>query len=100
MIFEAGTTDYDQDILRIKLALSHLETNCSAPNSHMLGPPVSRFGWTFFQIAFKPILIDRIESKFSDMIQRYKGKPEDQIVGFLADFFESKNCKIRLKFVE
>ena len=100
-IFEIGTTNYDNDIIQIKKSLSHLETHCGSPNTYVLSEPVSKFGWTFFQIAMKPILIDGIENKFADMIQRYRdNKPEDKLVKFLSDFFESRGCKIRLKLVE
>lgn len=100
-VFEASTTDYEGDILRIKKALSHLETRCGGPNTYALSEPVSRFGWTFFQIVMKPILIDGIERKFDDMIRRYrKGKPEERLVKFMSDFFESRDCRIKLKLVE
>ncbi len=100
-LFEAGTTRYGDDVLQIKKALSHLETSCGAPGTYVLGPPVSRFGWTFFQITMKPALIDGIEKKFAEMIRRYReGKPEERLVKFLSDFFESRGCKIRLKIVE
>ncbi len=100
-VFEASTTDYDNIIIQIKKALSHLETRCGTPNVYVLSEPVSRFGWTFFKIAMKPALVDAIEEKFADMIQRYRdGKPEERLVKFLSDFFESKNCKIRLKIIE
>ena len=100
-LFEISTVNYDDDIIQIKKALSHLETHCSSPNSYVLSEPVSRFGWTFFQIAMKPILVDGIENKFADMIQRYReGKPEEKLVKFMSDFFESRDCKIRLKIIE
>ena len=100
-VFELGTITYDDDIIQIKKALSHLETNCGVPNSYALSQPVSKFGWTFFQIAMQPALIDGIERKFGDMIQRYReNKPEERLVKFLSDFFESRDCKIRLKIIE
>ncbi len=100
-LFEAGTTSYADDVVQIKKALSHLETSCGAPGTYALGGPVSRFGWTFFQIAMKPVLVDGIEKKFADMIRRYReGKPEERLARFLSDFFESRGCKIKLKIVE
>lgn len=100
IVLEAGTTQYDDDIIQIKKALSHLETLCGASGSSMLGKPVSRFGWTFFQIAIKHELVQGIEKKFADMLARYGGnKSEEGLTNFLSDFFESKGCKIRLKLV-
>lgn len=100
-MFEASTTDYGNDIVQVKKAMSHLETHCGAPNAYVLSEPVSRFGWTFFRIAMKPVLVDGIEGKFADMIGKYRdGKPEERLVKFLSDFFESRNCKIKLKITE
>lgn len=99
-VFELGTTKYDDDIIQIKKALSHLETLCSVPNSYLLGKPVSKFGWTFFQLALKPVLIDGIANKFADMILRYHvNKPEEKLLKFLSDYFESRDCSVRLKLV-
>ena len=100
-LFEAGTTSYTDDIIQVKKALSHLATGCGATDGYVLGGPVSRFGWTFFQIAMKPVLVDGIEERFADMLQRYReGKPEEKLVRFLSDFFESRGCTIRLKILE
>jgi len=100
-LLEVSTTNYGDDVLQIKKALSHLETRCGAPGTCALSEPVSRFGWTFFRIAMKPVLVDGIEAEFADMIQRYRdGKPEERLVKFLSDFFESRDCKIKLKIIE
>lgn len=62
---------------------------------------MSRFGWTFFKIAMKPVLVAGIEGRFADMIRRYRdGSPEERLAGFLSDFFESRGCRIRLKPAE
>ncbi len=101
LLFEAGTTTYDDDIVLIKRALSHIETRCGGPGTCMLGKPVSKFGWTFFQIAIKASLAEGMEKEFADMLQRYRdGQPEERLARFLADYLESKGCKVRLKTVE
>lgn len=101
LLFEACTTSYDDDIVLIKRALSHLETRCGGPGTCVLGRPVSRFGWTFFQIAIKAALADGIEKEFADMLQRYRdGRPEERIARFLADYVESKGCKMRLRVAD
>ena len=100
-VFELGTTGYDDDIIQIKKALSHLETHCGLSNSCVFSQPASKFGWTFFQIAMQPALVDIIEQKFGDMLGKYReNKPEEKLVKFMSDFFESRNCKIRLKIIE
>ena len=101
MLFEVGVTDYADQLILIKRALSHLETRCGVPGTSMLGQPVSRFGWTFFQIAMKRVLVDRIEETFGDMIAQYReGKPEERLARFMSDFLESRGCKIRLKLAQ
>ena len=100
-LLEAGTTDPDNDMLQIKKALSHLETRCGAPGAYAVGRPVSRFGWTFFQIAVRPSLVDGIEREFAGMIRRYgNGNPGDLFLRFMSDFFESRGCGVRLKLAE
>ena len=100
-VFDLSTTTYDDDIIQVKKALSHLETLCGVTNSYMLGKPISKFGWTFFKIMMQPTLVIEIQKKFDDMLQKYKeNKPEEKLEHFLSDFFESKDCAIKLKLVE
>jgi len=100
IIIEIGTTNYDEHILPIKKALSHLQTNCEVTDGYSLGEPTSNFGWTFFQLLLKPGFRDNIEKNFSDMIQKYKGKKEEKLLNFLSDFFESRGSKVKLKLIE
>mgnify|MGYP000247612908 CR=1 FL=1 len=66
MVLEIGTKNYVDDLLLIKKSLSHMETLVNAHNGYALGEPSSKFGWTFFNLAFKPDLQNGIEKKFSD----------------------------------
>ncbi len=101
IIFEISTTQYDEDKISIIKALSHLQTLCEISDAFQLGKPVSRFGWTFFSLWLKPNLITQIEEKFSDMINKSRGKKnEEKFTNFMIDFFNSRNCKIKLKLVE
>ena len=100
-IFQVSSTNYDEDKILIIKAMSHLQTVCEVSDGFQLGPPVSRFGWTFFPLWIKPILLAKIEEKFFDMINRSEGrKKDDKLTNFLIDFFDSRDCKIKLKLVE
>ena len=50
----------------------------------MLEDPVSKFGWTFFQMLMKTHLHLAIEEEFYDMIKKSKGsKPEEKLTDLL-----------------
>lgn len=101
IIFEVGTTQYEEDKMSMIKALSHLQTLCETPDAYQLGKPISRFGWTFFSLWLKPNLITQIEERFSDMISKSKGRKNDEkFTNFMVDFFNSRDCKIKLKLVE
>ena len=101
IIFEVSTTQYDEDKISMIKALSHLQTLCETSDAFQLGKPVSRFGWTFFSLWLKPNLITQIEEKFSDMINKSKGRKNDEkFTNFMTDFFNSRDCKIKLKLVD
>jgi hypothetical protein len=53
IILEIATINYDNDILQIKKALSYLQTTCEISEGYLLSRPVSKFGWTFFQLLLK-----------------------------------------------
>ena len=96
-VIEISTINYDDDELLVKKAMSHLQTQCGIINGYQFSEPISRFGWTFFKMALNPGFVDGIEKKFSDMIQKYKGKPQDKLTDFISDYFESRGCKTKLK---
>ena len=100
-IFELSTTNYLNDKLNVKMALSHMETLCQAWNGFSLGEPEERAGWTFFKLKIHPELEDGITNKFSDMINKYRwSKPEEKFRKFMEDYFQSKNCTVKVKLVE
>lgn len=100
IIIEVGSTQYTDDVTIIKKSMMNIESLCELVNGFALGEPMSRFGWTFFQLSIKSSLMEAIEKKFSDMIAKYRGKPNEKFSHFLTDYFESKGCKIKLKLVE
>ena len=98
MNFEVGTASYGEDSARIKAALSHLETRCSAPGGFLQGEPSSRMGWTFLTVSLRADLEDGIASVFGDMVARYSEKePEKKIARFLADYLESRGCSVKVR---
>ena len=98
MVFEVGTKNYVDDLLSIKKALSHIETLVGGYNGYVLSEPSSKFGWTFFKLAFKPNLQNGIEEKFSDMLAKYSSSDQPQkFVQFMTDYFSSKGCNVRIK---
>jgi len=98
-IFEISTTN-ENHLINIKKALSHLQTNCEVTDCFFLSKPVSKLGWTFFQLKLKSNFSFNIEKNFSDMIQKYKGKNEEKFTKFMLDFFEARGAKIKLKLIE
>jgi len=99
-VFQIGSTRYDDDKIQVIKALSHLQTLCEISDGYQLGNPVTRFGWTFVPLMMKSIFLTKIEEKFSDMINKSKGrKNDDKLTNFMVDFFESRGCKIKIKLV-
>ncbi len=100
VILEIATKNYGDDRLTIKKALSHMESLSGNYNGYILGSPSSRFGWTFFNLAFKDDLHDGIDKKFSDMISRYgRGNRLEKFTQFMADYFNSRGCSVKAKLV-
>lgn len=99
-IVKISSTQYADDITIIKKSMINIESICELVNSFKLGEPTSKFGWTFFPITIKSSLVEAIEDKFSDMLNRYRGKPNEKFSNFLTDYFASKGCKAKLKLVE
>lgn len=101
MVLEIGTKNYEDDLLSIKKALSHMESLLGAYNGYALGEPSSKFGWTFFKLAFKPNLQNSIEEKFSDMLAKYQWSDNQQkFVKFMTDYFGSRGCELKVKSVD
>ncbi len=95
---EISSKNYVDDKLAIKLALSHLETLVGCQNGYVLSEPYAKFGWTFFKIALKADLQIGIEHKFADMLATYRrGNQGDKITLFMADYFKSKGCDVKIK---
>ncbi len=98
MVLEVGTKNYADDLLSIKKALSHMETLVDGHNGYVLSEPSSKFGWTFFKLAFKPNLQNGIEEKFSDMLAKYQSSDQSQkFAEFMTDYLHSRGCDVTIK---
>ncbi len=95
---EIGTKNYADDLLSVKKALSHMESLVGCHNGYALSEPSTKFGWTFFKLAFKSDLRTGIEEKFSDMLEKYRwcDQPE-KFTKFMADYFDSRDCNVKVK---
>ena len=98
--FEISTTNYDEDIKTIQLAMTKIAAVCNISAGFRFGDPTSKFGWTFFQLFMDQELYVGIEDKFADMIKKTKGdKPDEKFINFLGMYFESKGCNVKVKIV-
>ena len=98
--FEISTTNYEEDIKTIQLAMTKMAAACNVSTGFRFGDPTSKFGWTFFQLFMDQELYVGIEDKFADMIRKTKGdKPDEKFINFLGMYFESKGCNVKVKIV-
>ncbi|KFM15329.1 hypothetical protein AAA799O18_00062 [Marine Group I thaumarchaeote SCGC AAA799-O18] len=96
--FEISTTKYDEDVKTIQVAITKMAALCDIDSGFKLGEPISKFGWTFFQILVNQELYFGIEDKFSDMIRKCKGSNQDEkFTDFLTSYFESRGCNVKVK---
>ncbi len=101
IIFEISTTRYETDKELVASVMNDLQTSCGVSNGFLLSNPMEKFGWTFFKILFKSELLAGMQEKFGTQIIDEKGKAfQEKFSDFMIKFFESKNCKIRMKLVE
>ena len=99
--FEISTTNYEEDIKTIQLAMTKMAAVCNISTGFRFGDPTSKFGWTFFQLFMDQELYVGIEDKFTDMIKKTKGdKPDEKFINFLGMYFESKGCNVKVKIVK
>lgn len=96
--FQVSTHDYDTDVVLVKKAMSQMESLLGEYGGYVLGEPSSRMGWTFFTLSLGLTMQDKMESKFSDMIQRYTWeKPEVKLAMFINDYLKSRGCNTKVK---
>ena len=101
IVFEVSSKNYGDDLLLIKKSLSHMETLVGCYNGYTLSEPTSKFGWTFFKLAFKPNLQNGIEKKFADMLNKYRfNNTSQKFTKFMTDYFQAKGCNIKIKMLD
>jgi hypothetical protein len=99
--FEISTTNYEEDIKTMQLAMTKMAAVCNISTGFRFGDPTSKFGWTFFQLFMDQELYVGIEDKFADMIRKTKGnKPDEKFINFLGMYFESKGCNVKVKITK
>lgn len=100
-VFQIGTKDYEGNSFQVKKALSQIETLCGVSNGYMLGSPKSTFGWTFFDLVIQPTLQMGIETRFADMISRYRfAKRHEKFTKFFGDYLAARGCNVKLKLID
>ena len=100
-LFEISTTKYAEDIKLLQVATTKMAAICNIAAGFKFGEPVSRFGWTFFQMFLDQELYVGIEDEFSDMIKKCKGqKTDEKFMNFLSQYFESRGCNVKVKMVK
>jgi hypothetical protein len=101
VIFEVSTTKYESDKELVTSVMKDLQTLCGVNDGFLLSNPMEKFGWSFFKILFKAELLAGMQEKFGTQIMNTKGKAfQEKFTDFVTKFFESKNCKIRMRLVE
>ena len=101
IVFEISTTKYETDRELVTSVMKGLQTSCGVNDGFLLSDPVEKFGWSFFKILFKNELLAGMQEKFGTYMMNAKGKAfQEKFSDFVTKFFESKNCKIRMRLVE
>ena len=99
--FELSVTNYEVNIKLLTKSLDELQSLLEINNGYGLSKPISRFGWTFLNLIFTENFQVKIETKFSEMIEKYRGKEQkEKFAKFMTDYFSSRGCNVKLKMIE
>jgi len=100
LIFQISAINYEKQKILLEKAMQHLEGMSKINDGFILGKPMQRFGWTFFNLEIKPNFLYGMEKELKDILDMIRGKsPEDKISNFLSDFLETRDCDVKLKLV-
>jgi hypothetical protein len=100
LIFEISTINYKEQKIMLEKAMHHLEGMCNVDDGFSLGRPLSRLGWTFFNLEIKPNLLYGMEKELKDILDMIRGRnPEEKIDNFMSDFLETRDCEVKIKLV-
>jgi len=98
-IFQLSTRSYDKEIILVKKAMEELETICKVNNGYEIGEPMSKFGWTFFNIQLSSEMTSIIEK--SSMMEGAQGfNIAEQLKNFLGHFLEKRGSQVRIKKID
>lgn len=101
VIFEVATTNYENDRKLVSSVMEELQSLCGVTDGFLLSNTIEKFGWAFFKILFKGELLLGMQQELADQIMNSKGKkPDEKFTEFITKFFESRNCKVKMKLVE
>jgi len=95
-LFQLSTRIYDEEIMLVNNAMVELEKQCNVSNGFTLGKPISKLGWTTFNLQLSLEMETIIEK--SGMMEGALGyKIGEQLKNFLGHFLESKGSNVRIK---
>ncbi|KAG2472578.1 MAG: hypothetical protein NPMRTH4_1920017 [Nitrosopumilales archaeon] len=98
-IFQLSTRSYDKEINLVKKAMEELESICKVKNGYEISEPISKFGWTFFNIQLSSEMTSIIEK--SGMMEGALGfRIAEQLKNFLGHFLETKGSQVRIKKID
>ncbi len=96
-LFQVSTKN-PKEIASVKKAMEELESTCKVKNSYEIGEPMSKFGWTFFNIKLSSEIVPIIEK--SGMLKGVYGhKISDQLKNFLGHWFEKRGIQFEIKMI-
>jgi len=95
-LFQLSTRSYDEEIILVKKAMIELEIQCNVTNGFTLSKPLTKLGWTTFNLQINLEMETIIEK--SGMMEGALGhKIGEQLKNFLGHFLESKGSQVRIK---
>jgi len=95
-LFQLSTRSYDKEIILVKNAMIELEKQCNVADGFTLSKPLTKLGWTTFNLQINDEMEAIIEK--SGMMEGALGhKIGEQIKNFLGHFLESKGSQVRIK---
>jgi len=98
-LFQLSTRSYDKEIKLVKKAMEELESICKVKNGSEIGEPISKFGWTFFNIQLSSEMTSIIEK--SGMMEGARGfNFAEQLKNFLGHFLEERGSQVRIKKID
>jgi len=95
-LFQLSTRSYDEEIILVKNAMMQLEKQCNVEDGFTLSKPLTKLGWTTFNLQITLEMETIIER--SGMMEGALGhKIGEQLKNFLGHFLESKGSQVRIK---